>query len=239
MLIMAMIFTSVNPVTTEAGTKKAALNKKSITLTITDKKNAPTTTIKVKNVKAKKVKWTSSNKKVASVKKTGKYSAKVTAKKAGKTKVTCKGNGKRLVCKVTVKDKRIVTYDNDDNDTDNTNAKTDTQKCDHNNLVAKWTVFEHEGDYPNTWMGTCYCGVFTSKEEWNQHFFELQMLGSFTKIAQDTGIHGKKAESASYAIGPDEKGMVHVKIRTKYIESYHCTKCGMDWSIKGYGPKEN
>lgn len=50
----------------------------------------------------KKVKWKSTNKKVATVSKRG----KVTAKKTGKVKVTAKIKNKKLVCRVTVKNKK-------------------------------------------------------------------------------------------------------------------------------------
>lgn len=56
-------------------------------------------TLKVKNAGKAKVKWTSSNKKVATVSKVG----KVTAKKAGKATITAKVGKKKLTCKVTVK----------------------------------------------------------------------------------------------------------------------------------------
>lgn len=83
---------------------KVKVNKKKVTLTITNSKKNPTTTLKVKGVSkkaAKKVKWTTSKKSVATVKK-----GKVTAKKAGKATITCKVNGKKVTCKVTVVDKR-------------------------------------------------------------------------------------------------------------------------------------
>lgn len=57
-----------------------------------------TYTLKVKGTK-KKVKWSSSNKSVASVNKKG----VITAKKKGKTVITAKVNGKQLRCSVTVK----------------------------------------------------------------------------------------------------------------------------------------
>ena len=83
---------------------KVNLNKKKVTLTITNSKKNPTTTLKVKGVSkklAKKAKWTSSNKSVATVKK-----GKVAAKSAGKVTITCKVTSKKATCKVTVVDKR-------------------------------------------------------------------------------------------------------------------------------------
>lgn len=57
-----------------------------------------TYTLKVKGTK-KKVKWTTSNKKVATVNSKG----KVTAKKKGTATITAKVGGKKLKCKITVK----------------------------------------------------------------------------------------------------------------------------------------
>lgn len=58
-------------------------------------------TLKIRGSKSKKVKWKSTNKKVATVSKRG----KVTARKTGKVKVTAKIKNKKLVCRVTVKNK--------------------------------------------------------------------------------------------------------------------------------------
>lgn len=72
---------------------KVQLNKKKITLTLGAKYK-----LKLKNYK-KKVRWKSSNKKVASVSKKG----KVTAKKKGTAKITAIAGKKKYVCKVIVK----------------------------------------------------------------------------------------------------------------------------------------
>ena len=80
--------------------KKVMLNKKSITLEVGKKAN-----LKLNNApKKRKVTWSSNKKKIASVNKKG----VVTAKKAGKANITAKVNGKKYVCKVTVKKKTIV-----------------------------------------------------------------------------------------------------------------------------------
>ena len=68
------------------------LNSKKITLTVGKQRQ-----LKVKNPTAK-VKWKSSDKSIASVKK-----GLVTAKKAGSCKITATISGNKLVCKVTVK----------------------------------------------------------------------------------------------------------------------------------------
>lgn len=73
------------------------LNATSLTL-----KNVRTYTLKVKNTR-KKVKWSSSNKKIAIVSSKG----KVTAKKNGTCYIYAKVSGKKLKCKVTVKSPSI------------------------------------------------------------------------------------------------------------------------------------
>ena len=72
--------------------KKTGLNKTSVTMYVGE-----TATLKINGTKAKS--WSSSNKKVVTVK-----NGKLTAKKAGKATITCKGKNKNSYkCKVTVK----------------------------------------------------------------------------------------------------------------------------------------
>lgn len=90
---------------------QAAKKKAAKTTKITVKKgNSKKVTIKkAKKAKAKKIKWTIKNKKIASVKKSGKYGIKVKGKKVGTTKLTVKyqvkGKWKSLKYKVVVKKK--------------------------------------------------------------------------------------------------------------------------------------
>lgn len=90
----------------KAKKKKPKLSKTKFSITAGKKK-----TIKIKNAsKAKKIKWKSSKKKVATVKKKGKYGGKITARKKGKATISVtfrlKGKKKKLKCKVTVKAKK-------------------------------------------------------------------------------------------------------------------------------------
>ena len=78
--------------------KKIALNHKSVKITV-----GKSAKLKLKNAKASKVKWTSKNKRIATVTKKG----VVKAKGAGTTKVVAKYKGKKYVCKVTVKAKKV------------------------------------------------------------------------------------------------------------------------------------
>lgn len=106
--VMAFVLAVTVALSVTSGTVSAAsrpkLSKKKVVLTITDVKKKPVVTLKVKGVSkktAKKARWSTSNKSVATVKK-----GKVTAKKAGKATITCKVKGRKYTCKVTVKDKR-------------------------------------------------------------------------------------------------------------------------------------
>ena len=80
-----------------AASSKTKLNKKSVSLYV-----GKTSKLKVSGT-SKTVKWTSSNKKVVAVKKTGKRTALITAKKTGTAYITAKVGNKRIKCKVTVK----------------------------------------------------------------------------------------------------------------------------------------
>ncbi len=88
--IVIMALTLAMPVTAQAATPR--LNKTKITVNV--KKSYQ---LKVTGTK-KKAKWTTSNKKVATVSKNG----KVTAKKKGSATITAKINKKTYKCKVTV-----------------------------------------------------------------------------------------------------------------------------------------
>lgn len=95
----ALPFMGTTAITAEAATKKVAMNKKSGSLAVGGK-----TTIQLKNINTKRaISWTSSNKKVATVKKGSSGKATVTAKKAGKAMITAKYAGKKYTFKVTVK----------------------------------------------------------------------------------------------------------------------------------------
>lgn len=76
------------------------INKKKATMYVGKKLK-----LKIKGVKAKKVKWSSSNKKVATVKK-----GIVKAKKKGKVTITAKVKGKKFKCKISVKKKKNTNH---------------------------------------------------------------------------------------------------------------------------------
>jgi len=99
--------TAVKPGT---ATIKAKVGGKTYKCKVTVKKICHTTktlakgethTLGLKNVKGT-VKWSTSNKKVASIKKVSNKKCKVTAKKAGTATIKAKVNGKTYKCKITV-----------------------------------------------------------------------------------------------------------------------------------------
>ena len=162
---VAIMLTLAMPMSAEAASKKAPkLNKTKVTLTITKKKTKPAVQLKVKNAAGRKVKWTSSNKKVATVSKKG----KIVAKKKGVAMITVKVKGsKTLRCKVTVKDNRkAVTKKPITNPAPN---PAPNGECEHD-WVEKEKV-----------VGTKLCCthglVFYSEAEWVTHCDQLMEQG--------------------------------------------------------------
>ena len=96
-LVSSLVLLSAVPVHAKQNIK---LNKTFITLPT---KN--TYTLKVNGTK-KKVKWSSCKKKIAAVNKDG----KITAKKPGTTYIIAKVNGKKIKCKVSVRNNKSITY---------------------------------------------------------------------------------------------------------------------------------
>ena len=84
MLVVALSFSSLS-INNVSAASKVKINKKKVVLYV-----GKTTTLKLKNNK-KKIRWTSSNKKIATVSKKG----KVKAKKVGKTIVIAKVGKKK------------------------------------------------------------------------------------------------------------------------------------------------
>ena len=98
-IVMSLILI---PTTNTNAAQKPKLNKKSATIYV-----GKTVKLKVKGNR-KKVKWSSSNKKVAAVSSKG----KVKGKKAGKATITAKVGNKKLKCKIIVKQKSVKKANN-------------------------------------------------------------------------------------------------------------------------------
>ncbi len=118
-MIAAAVITAV--AATPASAAKVKLSKKTLTMTVGQKK-----TLKLKGTK-KKVKWSTSKKSVATVSKKG----VVTAKKKGKAIITAKVGKKKYTCKVTVKakKKKKTTKPTKQTETPETQKATEPQKA--------------------------------------------------------------------------------------------------------------
>lgn len=106
MSLAVSLMTPLQGVSGQAARRKIALSKKNVTMTVGQKK-----TIRIKNAKGKRIKWSIKKKSIASYKKSGKKAVKLTAKKKGTTTLTCKvknGKWKSYRCKVKVKKAALV-----------------------------------------------------------------------------------------------------------------------------------
>ena len=116
-LLIALTFSMIVTCAVQAKAKTPSLNKKKVTIAVGKKYR-----LKVKHKGAKKVKWSSSNKKVVTVK-----SGLITAKKMGTAKIRAKVGKKTLTCKVVVKKTGATkTQDSNTNNTNSSNSKPGT-----------------------------------------------------------------------------------------------------------------
>ncbi len=102
LMLTVLIILTLVPTCGVMAKNKAKLNKTKATMY-----EDTTIQLKVKNYK-KKIKWKSSNKKVASVSKSG----KVFANKSGKATITAKVNNKKLKCKIKIKKRKVIKLKN-------------------------------------------------------------------------------------------------------------------------------
>lgn len=113
-LILSLVITSTvtaSAATTKINKKKASVNE------------GYTITLKISNT-SKKVTWTTSSKKIATVKSTGTKTAKVTGKTPGKATITAKVGDKKFKCVVTVK--KVGTVSNPASATKGVTYKSDS-----------------------------------------------------------------------------------------------------------------
>lgn len=182
MVIAVMAFTVAMPMTAQAKTKtKPKLNKTKIILTITKKKAKPTYKLKIKGTK-KKVRWTTSNKKVATVSKTG----KITAKKKGTAFVSAKVGNRKLRCQVVVKDTRQI------------NKPSNNENGNGENTGMKPADCQHVWEKRKTVIGyiiECTCGeVFDTNEEWSAHNLAMAVQGNIDNHAGSCAYEKTKVE---------------------------------------------
>ena len=103
----------------EAAAKKVKLNKTKVSITVGKSK-----TLTLKNAKKSKVKWSSSNKTVATVNTKG----KVAAKKTGKAVIKAKYKSKTYKCTVTVKPNKTASDSGDETSDDGNTQDEDASQ---------------------------------------------------------------------------------------------------------------
>lgn len=202
-LILCMVQTIFMEKTSALNQVNAAnrvkLNHKTITL-----ERGTTKTIKLTGTKTRP-KWSSKNKKIVSIKRTGKMTAKITAKKKGSTYIYAKVNKKTYRCKVKVKnpsnskhtfseqDKNTTTENIPDPSTQVTESPgTDTSNAD----AGDYSITKiHTGDgtyYDGGYTGGC-CNIDAIAADYyvaaiNKIDYRAgQLAGAYLKV---TGPHG-------------------------------------------------
>lgn len=130
---------------------KTKLDKTSLTL-----EEGESTTLKVIGSQ-KTIKWSSSDKKIATVTNKG----KVTAKKAGNCKITAKAGSKKYICKLKVikKDNTPVTDTTNTADTEKITIKELIIKENNKEIYGKIYYPEKEGKYPAVILSHGYNGT--------------------------------------------------------------------------------
>lgn len=222
MMVFMLTITSVLPVQAKG---KVKLKNSKVTLTVGQSK-----TLKVLNTK-KKVKWTTSNKKVATVSKKG----KVKAKKKGTCKIYARVGKKKLTCKVTVKPKKKVkknTAANKNTTSNNVTWKsygTDRGvvilvKNNYSYMVgvevdclfydSKGKLLEKSSDSNYALEAGRECALFAwnADANWSSHKINLKISNASNVISNVSGIKG------SYSTG-NENVMVEVKNTGKKVFS--------------------
>ena len=132
---------------------KPKLSKKKITVKV-----GKTKKLKVKNLKGKKVKWKTSNKKVVKIKKTKKKTVvKLKGKKAGTATITAKVGKKKYKCKVTVKAAKGNTSSN----TNNAEVKVITEKEVKQQEAALTKKYEDYGMVRNSGVDAGYSAAIS------------------------------------------------------------------------------
>ncbi|MCI8956136.1 MAG: hypothetical protein HFG29_03980 [Eubacterium sp.] len=155
------------PTTSVSAAKKVKLNKTKATIYV-----GKTVTLKLKNNK-NKIKWSSSNKKVATVTKKG----KVKGKKIGKAIITAKVGKKKYKCKIIVKRKTTNNNRNNDNITIN-NINSNTPHKGHSWDNVQVVIPDTIGDKqtPNTRVKILSYQFWADDEPYYQMHIEYQLV---------------------------------------------------------------
>ena len=155
-IIMAAMLLMIS-VPVEAATKTTRLSATSIAMDAGTKTKIKLVKYKKLSKKQlKKVKWTSSNKKVATVKASGKYkqNATITAKHSGKTTIKVKYNGKTYSCKLVVNQKSRKNQSGDVNDDDEEEKDSPEKKKEE--VIAATSITINQGTEMTLTEGDTY-----------------------------------------------------------------------------------
>lgn len=208
--------------------------KSNLTMTV-GYKNSGKKKYSYKKIAAKNLTFSSSNKKVATVNKSG----RITAKKAGKTTITVKYKTISKKITLTVSKKKTTTTKKPSTTTKKPSTTTTTNKkpttCSHKwvaqyktvnvpavtQQVPKTTVIK--GEYLYT-QYTCACGeVFKDHASWRDHSLEKML---------ETGTSNGHSVSQKDIYAPDktvttyETKVVTPATTKKELTGYKCSKCG-------------
>jgi hypothetical protein len=168
-----------------------------------------------KSVKAKKIRWKSSNKKVVSIRSKKKNKAVLMAKKEGTAKITATYKGKKYNCNV-----RVVS----DTEADN------KEKTDNPVLNATSVELHYIPDYAVAYLG---------KNSSYQYSFQFKVSGTDEDV-KSWSIEGDKEAQIRYRI--DDGGNIYMFCGNNYSDDYtECTVKAtlsdgrvLTASVKGY-----
>ena len=210
--------------------KKPVLDKKKATITVGSKLR-----LKVKNTK-KKVKWKSSNKKVATVNSKG----WVFARKIGTSTITAKVAGKKLKCKITVKAKPVVSSINIKESEINIyegetktilvyykNVSEVAYNNSNNNINLKW------GDWENNYIpleitgvnkGTSSVTVYNTKNSKIKDTFKVNVIGvPNTRISTDKSV-------LSINVGETKSVLIHTDMGRGVVYQASNNDVSLKWN---------
>lgn len=205
LFVLILMFTLTSSFPSEAKSK-VKLKKSKITVTVGQSRS-----LKVVGTK-KKVRWTSSNTKIATVNKKG----KIKAKKKGNCKIYARVGKKKLVCKVTVKGRSKSKAEKKTNTKNNTNtAKNNvtyrSYGTNHGVVIlvknnysytvgvdvdclfydSKGNIVEKSSDYNYALEAGRECALFAwiSHSNWSSHKINLKVESANSVISNVNGIH--------------------------------------------------
>lgn len=167
-LVLVLSLSLMPAASISAAPKKVKLNKTKATIYVGE-----TVTLKLKNNK-NKVKWSTSNKKVATVTKKG----KVTGKQEGKATITAKVGKKKYKCKMIVKANKESTNTQEPQLAYAVNIS--------NNLDASSAYDKISITIKNTGTGTIYLGNYTDLQEKYMKVYNV-LAGSILHQSNVTG----------------------------------------------------